>query len=88
MDIDEATELIGTKLDHKIYYKAFPKLTTPEEVMKTHVKQSTDEFNEKMNNIMKLWDQKIQKLRNEFDLDAVFRKFQKYSLKTEMYKEV
>ena len=75
MDIDEATELIGTKLDHKIYYKAFPKLTTPEEVMKTHVKQSTDEFNEKMNNIMKLWDQKIQKLRNEFDLDAVFRKF-------------
>ena len=43
--------------------------------MKTYVKQSTDEFNEKMNNIMKLWDQKIQKLRNEFDLDAVFRKF-------------
>ena len=56
MDIDEANELIAAKLDHSIYYKAFPKLTTPEEVMKTHVKQSTDEFNERITNMMKLWD--------------------------------
>ena len=59
MDIEEATELLANKLDHAIYYKAFPKLTTPEEVMKTHVKESTDEFNERMVNMMKLWDQKI-----------------------------
>ena len=64
----ELGELLEEKLDAELFTKAFPKGREPQEHLKQLVKIETENFNERILNMVKLWDQKISNLRNELNI--------------------
>ena len=62
------SDLLGVKLDADIFTRVFPKDKQPGEHLKTLIKNETENFNERVLNMVKLWDQKITNLRSELNI--------------------
>ena len=50
------------------------------------VKNETDGFNERVMNMIKLWDQKIANLRSELNIESIYRKLGTFPKKDEVSK--
>ena len=74
IDAEEAHELFDLKLDRNVYYEVFPRGKSPQEMISKMVKLSTEDFNERVLNMIKLWDQKISNLRSELNIKGLYRK--------------
>lgn len=48
------------------------------------IKAETDAFNERIMNMVKLWDQKISNLRSELNIQSIYRKLGTFPKKEEV----
>ena len=68
IDTKAAESLLNQKLDIEIFAKVFPMNKQPNEHLKSLIKVETESFNERVLNMVKLWDQKIANLRSELNI--------------------
>ena len=68
--------------------KVFPKSKEPSEHLKVLIKTETTNFNDRIMNMVKLWDQKISNLRNELNIKSIYRKLKTYTSKEEVEEKV
>ena len=88
IDTTEVHALLDLKLDRSVYYEVFPRGKSPQEMISKMVKLSTEDFNERILNMIKLWDQKISNLRSELNIQGLYRKLQKFPLKEEVAEQI
>ena len=50
------------------------------------IKKETDSFNERVMNMIKLWDQKIANLRSELNIESIYRKLKTFPKKEDVQK--
>ena len=84
MDKSEIGDLLSEKLDSELFTRVFPRNKEPQEHLKHLIKSETDNFNERIMNMVKLWDQKISNLRNELNISSIYRKLSTFSRKEEV----
>ena len=68
IDTSEVEKLMLTKLDNEVFAKVFPHNKQPQEHLKGMIRGETESFNERVMNMIKLWDQKISNLRSELNI--------------------
>ena len=68
IDTEEVEKLLLTKLDNDMFAKVFPINKQPQEHLKNMIRGETESFNERVMNMIKLWDQKISNLRSELNI--------------------
>lgn len=66
----------------------FPKSKEPQDHLKTLIKGETENFNDRIMNMVKLWDQKISNLRNELNISSVYKKLSTFSRKEEVDEKI
>ena len=86
LDSEEFHKGLRTKLDIEAFIKVFPTNKTPQETLNTMIQKQTESFNERVLNMVKLWDQKIATLRTELNIKAIYRKLTKFT-EHETYKK-
>ena len=81
-------KLLATKLDSDNFEKVFPKTKQPQETLKNMIRLETESFNERVMNMIKLWDQKISNLRSELNIQSIYRKLGTFPRKEEVKEQV
>ena len=81
-------DLLTSKLDIEIFAKVFPMNKQPSEHLKSLRKQEAANFNDRIVNMIKLWDQKIANLRNELNIQGIYRKLEKFPKKEEVQEKI
>ena len=74
MDCEEVEQLLEKKLNTDLFRQIFPAHKKPLEHLKFMIKQETESFNDRVLNMIKLWDQKISNLRSELNIQSIYRK--------------
>ena len=75
-----------TKLDLDHFNKVFPPVRPALETLRQYIKRETETFNDRVLNMVKLWDQKISTLRAELNIQGIYRKLNKFPEKEEIEK--
>ena len=88
VDKIELVDLLNEKLDTEHFVKVFPKSKEPSEHLKQLIKNETTNFNERILNMVKLWDQKISNLRNELNIQAIYKKLKTFTSKEEVEERI
>ena len=88
IDITEVEKLMGTKLDNETFAKIFPANKQPQEHLKNLIRGETESFNERVLNMIKLWDQKISNLRSELNIQSIYRKLGTFPRKEEVDEKI
>ena len=78
IDIDAFNQNLKTKLDTEVFLRVFPLSKSPQETIAALIKKETESFNERVLNMVKLWDQKIATLRSELNIKAIYKKLTKF----------
>ena len=52
------------------------------------IKNETESFNERVMNMIKLWDQKISNLRSELNIQSIYRKLGTFPRKEEVKEQI
>ena len=60
----------------------------PAEHLKSMIKTETEAFNERVLNMVKLWDQKIANLRSELNIQSIYRKLNTFPKKEEVKSQI
>ena len=88
VDKEELIELMQEKLDLETFAKVFPKDKQPQEHLKFLIKYETETFNDRIMNMVKLWDQKISNLRSELNIQSIYRKLTTFPRKEEVEEKI
>ena len=88
IDTSEVEKLMLTKLDNETFAKAFPANKQPQEHLKNLIRGETESFNERVLNMIKLWDQKISNLRSELNIQSIYRKLGTFPRKEEVDEKI
>jgi len=56
IDTEEVDRLLSAKLDCEVFSKVFPVNKAPQDTLKNMIKGETESFNERVMNMVKLWD--------------------------------
>lgn len=88
VDKTELVTLLGDKLDNDIFAKVFPMNKQPAEHLKALIKNETESFNERVLNMVKLWDSKIANLRSELNIQSIYRKLGTFPKKEEVKTQI
>ena len=88
IDVAVVEKMLSQKLDNENFERVFPKNKQPQETLKTMIKNETESFNERVMNMIKLWDQKISNLRSELNIQSIYRKLGTFPRKEEVKEQV
>ena len=88
IDTTEVEKLLATKLDNETFAKIFPANKQPQEHLKNLIRGETESFNERVLNMIKLWDQKISNLRSELNIQSIYRKLGTFPRKEEVDEKI
>jgi len=84
VDLDAFEEAMDLKLDRQRFERVFPSHRAPADHLKQMIKVETQQFNQEIRNMVKLWDQKISGLRSELNIHGIYRKMGKFAGKEEL----
>ena len=68
----------------EIFAKVFPMNKQPADTLRAMIRTETESFNERVMNMIKLWDQKISNLRSELNIQSIYRKLGTFPKKEEV----
>ena len=88
IDQTEVEKLMLTKLDNETFAKIFPANKQPQDHLKNLIRGETESFNDRVLNMIKLWDQKISNLRSELNIQSIYRKLGTFPKKEEVEEKI
>lgn len=80
--------MVSAKLDTSIFATVFPVHKQPTEHLKSLIGSEIKPFSEQIMNMVKLWDNKIVNLRNELNIQSVYRKLDQFAKKDEVTEQL
>lgn len=88
IDAADVDKLLGAKLDCETFTRIFPSNKQPQEHLKNLIRSETESFNDRVLNMIKLWDQKISNLRSELNIQSIYRKLGTFPRKDEVDEKI